>query len=238
MAKGQWPNKDGPPQIISEQIIKDIIQAIRIGGYIETAAAYAGISKDSFYRWLKKGARENREEVKGTEPSLYAKLSDAIEKATADAELADVEIIDRHAKGFTATKTTEKVRMVGGGYQVIERTTETVERRDWQAAAWRLERKNPGRWGRRDRRELTGADGNALFPDGSGPDNRLVVILPDNGREPGGNGKNAQGSDRVKAFGPIGDNGNGNGETRRGHRGVDENDDNSEPGGNGNGKNA
>jgi hypothetical protein len=29
----------------------------------------------------------------------------------------------------------------------------------WTASAWMLERKHPDRWGRRDRREITGADG-------------------------------------------------------------------------------
>ena len=32
----------------------------------------------------------------------------------------------------------------------------------WQAAAWRLERKFPDRWGRKERHELTGADGGAI----------------------------------------------------------------------------
>ena len=42
---------------------------------------------------------------------------------------------------------------------------------DWRAAAWRLERKFPGRWGQTTRTELTGKDGGPVAVTG-------VVILP------------------------------------------------------------
>lgn len=80
---------------------------------METAAAYAGISKDTFFRWLRKGAR--------AKSGIYKDFHDAVEKALADAEVRDVMLIANAA----AT--------------------------DWKAAAWRLERKFPDRWGRKER---------------------------------------------------------------------------------------
>ncbi len=87
--------------------------AIRRGAYLETAVALAGISKDTFYRWM-------REATKLDCPAALVALSDAVKKAMADAELRDLDVIDAAA-----------------------------QRGEWQAAAWRLERKHPDRWGRR-----------------------------------------------------------------------------------------
>ncbi|SIS88550.1 hypothetical protein [Alicyclobacillus vulcanalis] len=52
---------------------------------------------------------------------IYREFSDAIEKALAEAEMRDLLIIGKAAE------------------------------ENWQAAAWRLERKFPERWGRKDR---------------------------------------------------------------------------------------
>lgn len=101
------------PTKLTPQLQAKICDAIRVGCYIETAAAYCGISKDTFYNWLRKGARANS--------GIYKDFSDAVEKAIAEAEFRDVMIIANAA----AT--------------------------DWKAAAWKLERKHPDRWGRKDK---------------------------------------------------------------------------------------
>lgn len=68
-------------------------------------------------------------------PPEYVEFLEALERAEAEAEVEDLGLILRAAREGT-----------------------------WQAAAWRRERKNPERWGRRDatRMELTGADGGPL----------------------------------------------------------------------------
>jgi hypothetical protein len=43
---------------------------------------------------------------------------------------------------------------------------------NWQAAAWRLERKKPHKWGRHEPHEVTGADGGAIEVKAG------VVLLP------------------------------------------------------------
>lgn len=116
----------GRPIKLTPDIQQKIVEAIKMGNYIETAAAFAGISKNTLYEWLKRGARE-KERIAGTNrkpkasEAPFVRFSDVVEKAMADAEVRDVLIIANAAK------------------------------ENWQAAAWRLERKYPDRWGRADR---------------------------------------------------------------------------------------
>lgn len=67
--------------------------------------------------------------------SIYKKFADAMMKARAEAELRDVQIVSNAAANG-----------------------------QWQAAAWRLERRAPSRWGRRDfiNAQHTGADGGPI----------------------------------------------------------------------------
>ncbi len=110
----------GRPCKLTPELQERIVQVIATGNYVETAAAFAGISKDTFYNWMKKGARG--------EGAKFVAFSDAIQKALAQAEIVDVAMIARAAES------------------------------QWQAAAWRLERRNPERWGRRDRLTVTEAE--------------------------------------------------------------------------------
>lgn len=126
---------------LTPEVQATIVNYVRAGAYIETAAAAAGISKDSFYRWMRRGAREKQrvekilaedetatfDEVVNEEERRYVEFVDAVEKALAEAELRDLLVIGQAAKAGA-----------------------------WQAAAWRLERKFPERWGRRDRLEVEG----------------------------------------------------------------------------------
>lgn len=118
----------GRPTKITEEIIKEIETYLKAGNYIETAANIIGIHKSTLYDWLKRGRRALDEEAKTGKPipeseELFARFSDAVRKAQAWSEARDLMTIGEHAKG------------------------------DWKAAAWRLERKFPERWGRKDRVE-------------------------------------------------------------------------------------
>lgn len=112
-----------PPKIHDAAVVKKFLGAIRTGNYIETAAAFAGLTKSTVYEWMKAGARENQRRENGEEPDpamdAKAEFSNAVEKALAEAEVRDVLLIGKAAE------------------------------REWQAAAWRLERKFPARYGRK-----------------------------------------------------------------------------------------
>lgn len=58
---------------------------------------------------------------------------------------------------------------------------EMAAKRDWKAAAWRLERKFPNRYGRQTKHEVSGK--------GGAPVQSAVIYLPDNGRLPKETGK-------------------------------------------------
>lgn len=132
--------KQGRPTKLNEEVQNKIVQAVQAGNYIETAAAYAGINKSSFYEWLKRGEREKQRVEKDSRLRVrkseedYVSFSNAIEKALAVSEMRDVLIIGKAAET------------------------------QWQAAAWRLERKFPKRWGKKEfnQTELTGKDGGAI----------------------------------------------------------------------------
>ena len=115
----------GRPTKLNYKVQEKIVQAIKAGNYIETAAAYAGINKSTLYDWLRRGEREKQRVEKNPRYRIrksekpYVEFSDAVEKALAEAEVRDVLLISKAAE------------------------------EQWQAAAWRLERKFPDRWGRR-----------------------------------------------------------------------------------------
>lgn len=98
---------------LTPELQNEICRVIRAGNYIETAAAYAGISKTTLYDWMRKGRAQKR--------GKYRDFVTAVEKALAEAEIRDVMIIAKAAE------------------------------ENWQAAAWRLERKFPERWGHKTR---------------------------------------------------------------------------------------
>lgn len=102
-----------------------IVDAIRNGNYMETAAQAVGVDQATVWRWMQRGADE--------EQGIYCEFRKAVESARADAEKRDLDIITRAAHDGS-----------------------------WQAAAWKLERRTPQRWGRVTRTELTGADGGAV----------------------------------------------------------------------------
>ena len=116
----------GRPSIITPEMTNRIVQLLKAGNYVETAAAMAGVSKQTLFNWMKRGARERERLEKNPRAKVrlkeapYADFLDSVEKAQAQAEVVDVAAISAGARG------------------------------SWQAAAWRLERKFPARWGRRD----------------------------------------------------------------------------------------
>lgn len=138
----------GRPPRLTKQLIEDVTKLIRAGNYIETACAYNNLPKKVYYEWLRK-AKETRVEVLETIPPrnmrLYRLFSHSIEKALAESEARDVQTI-----GIAAAKS-------------------------WQAAAWRLERKNHERWGQK---RQVGMNANVLQGDMSeDTKNRLEKLM-------------------------------------------------------------
>jgi transposase len=117
----------GRPTKLNDELREVIAGQLRAGNYIETAAAFAGVSKVTLYDWIRRGKRElqrveaNPRAKVRKEEAPFVDFLNAVERAQAEAEAEDVDILRRAARD------------------------------DWKAAAWRLERKFPDKWGRKDR---------------------------------------------------------------------------------------
>lgn len=128
----------GRPTKLDAAIQDRICNTIRLGNYMEAAAASAGVSKVTLYAWLKEGARQTR--------GRYRDFLNAVERAEADREIGANLVITKAANGTAAIP----ARDGHPGQPAIPG--------DWRAAAWRLERTMPERYGRRVV-EVTGKDG-------------------------------------------------------------------------------
>lgn len=122
--KKKTRKKAGRPTKFSKEIADTIITYVKAGSYVETAAIAAGISKETFYDWLKKGARYREGKSDNPQHAELMSFSDAVKIAQATSEIHDLMIIGNAAK------------------------------KNWTASAWRLERKFPERWGRRERQDI------------------------------------------------------------------------------------
>jgi len=142
---GEKKKRPERPRILEGLMAKEVedrlFDALYIGSYVETACAYAGISKNTYYDWLRRGERERMRLLEGkpvpdgvdkdyaSREAIYVKFSDAMERAIASADIRDLTLLAR------------------AGQKGV-----------WQVPAWRQERKHPDKWGRQ-RVEITGAEG-------------------------------------------------------------------------------
>ena len=134
------------PTKLTPKLQEQVVGYLRAGAYVETAAAAAGISKETLYSWLRRGAAD---EVP------FAAFAEAVEKAQALAEMRDLALIGKAAET------------------------------EWTAAAWRLERKFPSRYGRRQAVEVSGPGGGPIQINDART--RILAILA-RGDDPGAAG--------------------------------------------------
>lgn len=140
----------GAPPKLTHDLIERLCNFIRGGSYPETAAASCDVHKDTFHKWLRLGASRGK--------GIHAELSRAVEKALADAENRDLAAIDAGATGTEA----EYLRDEHGRLVYVEGKPVCIRpalKRDWKAAAWKLERRNPKRYQPRQVLEHTGPEG-------------------------------------------------------------------------------
>lgn len=68
----------GRPSKIDPEVTKTVSNLLRAGAMIDAACSSAGISRDTFYEWLKRGRTDKS--------GPYKDFADTIKKALADAE--------------------------------------------------------------------------------------------------------------------------------------------------------
>ena len=147
--------KSGTLLETNPELIEKICAVLRIGAYIEVAAALNGIGYNTLRSWVIKG--------KSDPDSMYGKFLRAVEKAFSEAEIRDLATIDKFANGQDAQYEMEVVREKdrsiiydsnGKPMMQIARDAEgkpIIKRSEirpkWEAAAWKMARRNPKRWG-------------------------------------------------------------------------------------------
>tara|TARA_Y100001937_G_scaffold85964_1_gene116304 strand:+ start:3552 stop:4046 length:495 start_codon:yes stop_codon:yes gene_type:complete len=75
------PASGGRPSKLTPKVLEDIVKWLKLGYYQEDAAVMAGISKSTFYGWLKKAEDGD---------SRFLEFSDAVKKARAESEGAHI----------------------------------------------------------------------------------------------------------------------------------------------------
>ncbi len=108
-----------------DKTIQDkLLEYIKAGNYVVTACEAVGIAEKTYYNWIKKGKEVEEKAENGIqlteEEANYLQFLQAIKKAKAEAIVKNVLVI------------------------------QIAARKNWQAAAWWLERTNYKDWGRKD----------------------------------------------------------------------------------------
>jgi len=147
-----------------------IVAAVATGATVDVAAKAAGIGERTLIRWQKRGREETErltladidpEDEANVDPDEldYWQLWRDVERARAESEVYLLGLIQEAAQGYERTTRREKTITKPDG--TVEMTVEEVTtiERSWQAAAWKLERRYPDKYGRRTRHEVTGAEG-------------------------------------------------------------------------------
>lgn len=141
-----------------------IITRLSAGSPIETTCDSVGITKQTFYNWLKQG-----EEAKS---GIYFDFFDAVARAKADGL---IQAAIRFREGMNpsdveavTTEVVEETRInpkTGAEYtykKTVTRKTVTHAPGDWRAAMEYLARRDPKNWAVLQKQEITGADGGAI----------------------------------------------------------------------------
>jgi len=125
---------------LDDEMIEKLCQHIRAGNSYEGSAKACGIQKSTFFRWRRNGLDDI---AAGNTDTLPARLYTATDIATGEWEASQIAVITRAGQGMR------------------DKNGEWIERPQWQASAWQLERRRPETYGRQ-RVEITGRDGGAI----------------------------------------------------------------------------
>ena len=136
------PHAGGRPTALTAQVLEDVRRLLPTCLYIETVADFISLDRSTVRKWLKRGAKEHqrvsrnkRARVRKAE-AIFVELFLTYKKALAEGLIYDLGIIKKAAADQVVTNESGMTVAVRPG--------------QWQAAAWRAERRFPGQWGRKD----------------------------------------------------------------------------------------
>ena len=125
--------------LLQPDLEQTLLDYIRIGTPVRVAVASAGVSNQTFYSWVNRGIaeRERMKMIKDAKnnPSevIFLEFLDKVERAKAEAITKKVAVIAKSGNDG-----------------------------DWRAAAWWLERQMPEEFGKTDRVEIGGTNGEPI----------------------------------------------------------------------------
>lgn len=129
--------KTGRKTLLTQERVNAITSMLRAGAYVEDACLAVGIHRSTFYNWITRGTTQRERHNAGLEiepdEQPFLDFLDTVEQADAEGLINHLMNIDHAANNGT-----------------------------WQASAWILERKQPKKWGRQDRTEITGPEGGPI----------------------------------------------------------------------------
>lgn len=76
----------GRPTKLTPELQNQICAFLMAGNFVETVCDFVGISKETFYEWIRRGNRGWEKDIEGG----YVAFSDAVKKAVAQVEMATV----------------------------------------------------------------------------------------------------------------------------------------------------
>ncbi len=124
--KGKSGPKGGRPIELTDALLERIAGHVEKGNYVETAADLEGVSIHTVRQLLRAGAKEARKAAEDGRPVARG-LARAVRFSQAI----------KRARAKAESEDLEAIQSDGS----------------WQARAWRLERRQPDRWGRRERHD-------------------------------------------------------------------------------------
>lgn len=144
-------NTTGRPPKLTPERADQILQAIRAGNYLQTAAQYAGIGTTTLYRWLERANNPDEQDPR------YREFRDRLERARAEAEVRVVATVLKGIVGGAVVRETRRTLPNG----TVEEDRQ-VAPPDARTGLEFLSRAFPANWARRQALEVTGADGGPI----------------------------------------------------------------------------
>ncbi len=117
---------------LTPEVQASIVQSVMAGVPQEQAAARAGITERTLYRWIRAGTKARS--------GVFCQFCQAIKKAHAERMAASVARIGRAAQGGTVVKRITKTVTTKLGTTTT--VTEQLSEPQWTADAWFLERRH------------------------------------------------------------------------------------------------
>ena len=146
----------GKPTKLTPEVQERMVQLLKAGNRLELCADECGIDYTTHRNWIKRGEAEllrlgsPRTKEKESEV-IFVEYFNAIKKATALAEISNVAVIQKSARGGTEVETQTIESYTPDGKLKSRKVIRKMQPPDWTAAAWWLERRMPHVYGRQDR---------------------------------------------------------------------------------------